>query len=76
MLGLYENLNNLLFANDGGLHCLVAFKPYQGVNSITMGKPLDQTLFMFPYTLNKVAGHTDLQCTVAAAGQNIDAGLT
>jgi hypothetical protein len=48
---------------------------HEVVNLVTLGKSVNEILLVLPHALHEVRGHAKVKSPIAAAAQEIDAGL-
>ena len=49
--------------------------PNKGVNPVAFREAVRKIALVLPDSLHEVGGHAKIQCSVAPAGKNVDAGL-
>ena len=51
------------------------FVPHQGVDTVLLGEPFGQVIFVLPNALGEVGSDAHIQRTVLPAGKEIDPGV-
>jgi len=63
--------DRLLPCNRGD-HALMRLVPYQFVNAVAFGESFDKVALMLPHALDHVGGHTNVECSVPAADEDVN----
>jgi len=64
-----------LLSTDGCLHGCMNFESEQDMRTILLGKLFHEIVLVLPNALNQIGSCARVECSVSAAGENINAGL-
>ena len=68
-------LFELFLSGNSRQHVLVLLEIDQHVDLVLFGESRDQLIFVFPDSLDQVAGHADVEGAIALAGEDVDGWL-